>query len=212
MSVPGDGLAWISGCEVLGLPVLTELIARGRSAGMAMVLGTASAPVAELLAAEVNVLVASGPVDPALAAPFAGAGPDVTGTGVAGGGAIASGGAAGLAGLAGLGAGAAGAPGAMAGGMAADLTFRRNGDSPRAAEGLPLGAGSFALLSRAPRRRVLAPCRNVPARVGGTGAGGRGEGAGGRGMGAGGRGQGAPGPAAGVGAGVAGALAHGRPG
>src|SRR5262249_24240507 len=42
MSVPGDGLVWISGCEVLGQLVLAELIARGRGAGMAMVLGTAS--------------------------------------------------------------------------------------------------------------------------------------------------------------------------
>jgi hypothetical protein len=197
MSVPGDGLVWISGCEVLGQPALAELIARGRGAGMAMVLGTASAPVAERLAAEVNVLVASGPVDPALAAQFSGAGPDVTGTRVAGGGAIAPGGATGLAGLAGLagfGAGAAGSPEATA----ADLTFGRNGGGPLPADGLPLGADAFALLSRAPRRRVLARCRHVPARVGGTGAGGRGEGV--------------PGPAAGAGAGVARALAHGRPG
>jgi hypothetical protein len=198
MSVPGDGLVWISGCEVLGQPTLAELIARGRVAGMAMVLGTASAPVAERLAAEVNVLVASGPVDPALAAQFAGAGPDVTGPGVAGGSAIAPGGAAGLASLAGLGAGAAGSPEAMAAGTAADLTFVRNGGSQFPADGLPLAAGAFALLSRAPRRRLLARCLHVPARLGGTGAGGRGEGA--------------PGTAAGAGAGVARVLAHGRPG
>jgi hypothetical protein len=196
MSVPGDGLVWISGCEVLGPPALAELIARGRDAGMAMVLGTASAPVAERLAAEVNVLVASGPVDPALAAQFAGSGPDVTGTAVAGGAAIAPGGTAalaGLAGLAGLGAGAAGSPEAAA----ADLLFGRNG-GPFPADGLPLGADAFALLSRAPRRRVLARCRHVPARVGGTRAGGPGEGA--------------PGPSAGAGAAVARVLAHGRPG
>ena len=195
MSVPADSLVWISGCEVLGLPVLAELIARGRGAGMAMVLGTASAPVAERLAPEVNVLVASGPVDPGLAAQFAGAGPAVIGTGVADGDVIASGGAAGLAGL---GAGAAGSPEAMAAGTAADFTFGRSGGSPFPADGPPLGVGSFALLCRAPRRRVLARCRHVPARVSGTGAGGRGEGA--------------RGPAAGAGAGVAGALAHGRPG
>jgi hypothetical protein len=198
MSVPGDGLAWISRCEVLGQPVLAELIARGRGAGIAMVLGTAAAPVAEHLAAEVNVLVASGPVDPALAAQFGGAGPDVTGTGVAAGGAIALGGASGLAGLAGLRAGAAGLPEAMAAGTAADLTFGRNGGSPFPANGLPLRTDAFALLSRAPRRRVLARCRHVPARVGGTGAGVRGEGE--------------LGPAAGATAGVAGVLAHGRPG
>jgi len=195
MSVPGDGLVWISGCEVLGQPVLAELIARGRGAGMAMVLGTASAPVAEHLAAEVNVLVASGPVDPALAAQFAGAGPDVTGTVVAGGIAIGPGGARGLAGL---GAGAAGSPEAMAAGTAADLTFGRNGGSPFPADGPLLGADAFALLSRAPRRRVLTRCRHVPARVGGTGARGRAEGA--------------LGPAAGDGAGMAGGLGRGRPG
>src|SRR5215472_13917861 len=192
MSVPGDGLVWISGCEVLGQPVLAELIARGRSAGMGMVLGTASAPVAVRLAAEVNVLLASGPVDPALAAQFEAAGPDV-----AGGGAIAPGGAAGLARL---GAGVAGSPEAIAAGTAADLGFGRNGGSPFPAGGLPPGADAFALLSRAPRRRVLARCRHVPARVRGTGAGRRGEGMAG------------PPAGAAVTAGVAGALAHGRPG
>jgi hypothetical protein len=194
MSVTGDGLVWISRCEVLGQPVLAELIARGRGAGMAMVLGTASAPVAEQLAAEVNVLLASGPVDPALAAQFAGTSPDVTGTGVAAGGAIAPGGATGLAGLAGLRGGAAG----LREPLAADLTFGRNGGSPFPANGLPLGTDAFALLSRAPRRRVLAPCRRVPAPVGGTGAGGRGDAA--------------PGPAARAADGVAGVLAHGRSG
>jgi hypothetical protein len=191
MSVPGDGLVWITRCEVLGQPVLAELIARGSGAGMAMVLGTASAPVAEHLAAEVNVVVASGPVAPALAAQFAGTGPEVTGTGIAAGGAIAPGGATGLAGLRG---GVAGLPEAFA----ADLTFGRNGGSPFPANGLSLGTDAFALLSRAPRRRVLAPCRHVPARVGGTGAGGRGEDA--------------LGPAATAAAGVAGVLAHGRSG
>jgi hypothetical protein len=191
MSVPGDGLVWITRCEVLGPPVLAELIARGPGAGMAMVLSTASAPVAEHLAAEVNVLVASGPVDPALAAQFAGTRPDVTGTGKAAGGAIAPGGATGLAGLRGR---AAGLPEPLA----ADLTFARNGGSPLPANGMSLGTDAFALLSRAPRRRVLARCRHVPARVGGTGAGGRSAGA--------------PGPAAGAAAGVAGVLAHGRSG
>jgi len=194
MSVPGDGLVWITRCDVLGQPVLAELIARGPGAGMAMVLSTTSAPVAEHLAAEVNVLVASGPVDPGLAAQFAGTRPDVTGTGVAAGGAIAPGGATGLAGLAELRGRAAGLPEPLA----ADVTFGRNGGSPLPANGMPLGTDAFALLSRAPRRRVLARCRHVPARVGGTGAGGRGAGA--------------PGPASGAAAGVAGVLAHGRSG
>ncbi len=110
MSVPGDSLAWINGCEVLGQPVLAELVARGRGAGMAVVLGTASTAVAERLAAEVNVLVASGAVDPALAGQFASVRPT-------------------------------------------------------------LGTGAFALLSRAPQRRVLARCRHVSAAGAGSSAG-----------------------------------------
>jgi hypothetical protein len=159
MSVPGDSLVWISGCEVLGLPVLAELIARGRGAGVAVVLGTASASVAERLAAEVNVLVASGPVDPALSAQFAGAGSGATGTGAVGAGGPASAGAAGLA------ARAASSPGEMTAEGAAGLVFGRNGGRAFPADGLPLGADAFALLSRAPRPRVLAPCRHVSARI-----------------------------------------------
>jgi hypothetical protein len=73
MSVPGDSLVWINGCEVLGERVLAELVTRGQGAGMAVVLGTAAAAAAARLAAEVNVLVARGPVDPALVGRFASA-------------------------------------------------------------------------------------------------------------------------------------------
>jgi hypothetical protein len=57
MSVPGDGLAWINGCEVLGERVLAGLVAQGRAAGIGFVLGTASAEAADRLADGVNVLV-----------------------------------------------------------------------------------------------------------------------------------------------------------
>jgi len=72
MSVPGDSLAWINGCEILGQRVLADLIARGQGAGMAVMLSTTSAAVADGLAAVANVLVARGPVDPALTGRFAG--------------------------------------------------------------------------------------------------------------------------------------------
>ena len=77
MAVPGDSLAWINGCEVLGQQVVAELVAQGRGAGMAVVLGTTSAAVADRLAGQVDVLVARGPVGPALVDRFTGG----TGTG-----------------------------------------------------------------------------------------------------------------------------------
>ena len=72
MGVPGDSLAWINGCEVLGQQVLAELVEAGGAAGMGVVLSTASAAVADDLAGQVHVLVAHGPVDPDLVARFAG--------------------------------------------------------------------------------------------------------------------------------------------
>ncbi len=70
MAVPGDGLAWINGCEALGQEVLAELVAAGGGAGIGVVLSTTSAAVADQLAAQVGVLVARGPVDPALVGRF----------------------------------------------------------------------------------------------------------------------------------------------
>ena len=57
MSVPGDGLTWINGCEILGHRVLAELVAQGRRAGMGVLLATTSRAAADGLAAGVNVLV-----------------------------------------------------------------------------------------------------------------------------------------------------------
>jgi hypothetical protein len=62
MSVPGDGLTWINGCEALDQRVLAELIAQGRGAGMGVVLGTTSPSAADDLAPGVNVLLSA--VDP----------------------------------------------------------------------------------------------------------------------------------------------------
>ncbi len=76
MSVPADGLVWVNGCEGLGQQARTELIApliaRGRAAGMAVVVSTTAAA-AQNLAAGACVLVAHWPVDPALAGAFASA-------------------------------------------------------------------------------------------------------------------------------------------
>ncbi len=161
MSVSGDSLAWINGCEVLGQRVLADLVRLGHAAGMAVVLGTGparsasfgtgavggapvgeasvgpgsvgpgslgteSADAADRLAAEVNVLVAGTPVDPALVGAFTG------GNG-------------------------AGWPGPVTGGRPGPVTDGR--------PGLPLAdAGGFALLARQPRARTLARCRHVHAR------------------------------------------------
>jgi hypothetical protein len=76
MSISGDALIWLRGYEVLGQKAMSELIGhligKGRAAGVAVVLSTASAAAAETLAAGVSVLAAGWPVDPALAARFVG--------------------------------------------------------------------------------------------------------------------------------------------
>jgi hypothetical protein len=106
--VPADSVFWVNGCEFLEQRVLTDLIARGRAAGVAVVLGTASADAACSLAAGVSVVVAREPIAPQLAGRLAGQ------------------------------------PGVP-----------------------PPGAGTFALFSAGPQRRVLARCRDVPASLAG---------------------------------------------
>jgi hypothetical protein len=142
MSVPGDSLAWINGCEVLGQQVLAELVAQGRGAGMGVVLGTTSAAVADRLAGQVDVLVARGPVDAALVGRFAGQEP---------------------------GALAAGSEVPAVNGSARDGTGPdRTGPGRPIAAGLPsLGDDGFALLARGPQERMLAHCQYVAARTGG---------------------------------------------
>ena len=138
MSVPGDSLAWINGCEILEQQVLADLVERGRGAGLAVMLSTASADMADSLAPVANVLVARGPVDPELTARFAGPAAPQDGAMVAGTAAVA------------------------------DLAYRINGDQRFGGQlASPAGTGAFALLARAPQQRALPRCRHVPARAGG---------------------------------------------
>jgi len=187
MSVPGDGLAWFNGCEVLAWRVLADLVGLGPGTGMAVVLGTASAEAADRLATEVNVLVARGPVSPALVGTFAGANGTVDGSSIAG---VSASGVTGssvtsvsgdgpvgsaMNGLVGPD-GVAGAGGVSGNGPDSALAAITDGWAGAA----PAGPDTFALLARHPRPRVLARCRHVPARAGGRpeargrlGAGGR---------------------------------------
>ncbi len=144
MSVPGDSLAWINGCEALDQQTLADLVTQGQGAGMAVMLSTTSAELAGALAPVANVLVARGPVAPGLAGRFAGRGAAQDGAETRR---------------------ASGteqwrASGTTAQGTAveADIAFGINGDHR---------GETFALLARAPQPRVLPRCRHVPARAGG---------------------------------------------
>jgi hypothetical protein len=143
IGVSGDALAWIHGCEALDHRLLTELVAAGAAAGMAVVLSTTSAAAAERLSGSVNVMLARGPADPAVAARFAGL------------------------------AGAANAPGAdeISGGgtaVAPEYPLKIDGSRPVAGPSLlTAGTAEFGLLVKGPRPRVLPLCRSV--RGAGTG-------------------------------------------
>jgi hypothetical protein len=181
MSVPGDSLTWINGCEVLGQRALADLVRIGHGAGMAVVLGTGSGVAADRLAAEVNVLVADDPVDQALIGAFTGGGwAGAAGTGGSWAGASGVGGyTAGANGVGGSGVGGNGVGGNEAGddGLgghgrtgtpAVEHSIGARPDLitdgwPGAA---PTAGGGFALLAREPRPRMLPQCRHVPAREG----------------------------------------------
>ncbi len=141
--VAGDALAWIHGCEALDSRLLTELVATGAGAGMAVLLSTTSAAAAERLSGTVNVLLARGPADPAVAARFTdlagpAAAPGATGT---------------------SGAGTAVPPG---------YPLRIAGSHPVADQSLlTAGHAEFGLLVKSPQARVLPLCRSV--RGAGTG-------------------------------------------
>jgi hypothetical protein len=143
IGVPGDAVAWIHGCEALDGRLLTELISCGSAAGLAVLLSTASAAAAERLAEEVNVVLARGPVDPALAARFAELARPAGGLGPAG---VSGGGP----------------------GLAPDYPLNLADNSPDGTQSLrTAGSEEFALLVKGPRRRVLPLCRSV--RAAGTG-------------------------------------------
>jgi len=143
IAVSGDALAWIHGCEALDHRLLTELVAAGAAAGIAVLLSTTSATAAERLSGSVNVMLARGPADPAVAARFA----DL--------------------------AGAATAPGAdeISGGGTAvspEYPLRLDGSRPVAGPSLlAAGTAEFGLLVKGPQPRVLPLCRSV--RGAGTG-------------------------------------------
>ncbi|MGA8458257.1 MAG: hypothetical protein WB800_22830, partial [Streptosporangiaceae bacterium] len=173
MSVPGDSLAWINGCEIAGQRALADLVRIGHGAGMAVVLGTGPGDTADRLAAEVNVLVAGGPVDQALIGAFTG--------GIRAGDGGASGSWAGASGASGNRAGGNGAGGNGEGGNGLSGNGRNGALVAHGIGGMPdlvtdpwLGSapaavGGFALLAREPRPRMLPRCRHVPARGVGVG-------------------------------------------
>ncbi len=143
--VGGDALAWIHGCEALDDRLLAELVAAGAGAGLAVLLSTTSAAAAERLSGSVNVLLAHGPADPAVAARFAElAGPaaEPAAAGISGGGTAVP-------------------PG---------YPLLINGRHPVDGRSLLTAShAEFGLLVKGPRPRVLPRCRSVR----GTGPGGR---------------------------------------
>jgi hypothetical protein len=152
MSVPGDGLAWVNGCEGLGRQaqeeLIAQLIARGRAAGMAVVVSTTAASAGTLVAGA-GVLVAHWPVDPDLVDRFGGTA--ASGSQAQGSGSVLQPGR---------------TQGAAAGGILATLP-----------DGRPLpGSGEFALVvarSGGAQARVLPHCRPVRDRAGERAADGR---------------------------------------
>lgn len=143
IGVPGDALAWIHGCEALDHRLLTDLVAAGAGAGTAVLLSTTSAAAAERLSGTVNVMLARGPADPAVAARFA----DLAGPATAPGATATSG------------PGTAVPPG---------YPLRIDGNHPVADQSLlTAGQAEFGLLVKSPRARVLPLCRSV--RGAGTG-------------------------------------------
>jgi len=168
MSVPGDSLAWINGCEALSERVLADLVRIGHGAGMAVVLGTGSGDAADRLAADVNVLIADGPVDQQLVGAFtagSGAGGNRSGGPSAG---TSPAGQNGIRGnwVGGNWVGGNGVGGTAPGGSGWDPVMA--GWPDPAAGGwqalAPAAAGGFTLLAREPQPRMLPQCRRVPSR------------------------------------------------
>jgi hypothetical protein len=151
IGVPGDALAWIHGCEAVDHRTLSDLVAAGPGAGLAVLLSTASAAAAERLAGTVNVVLARGPADPAVAARFAGL-------------ASSAGSRTGLADSAGPSAGPTrGGSSGAANGLAPDYPFSLEGNHRVGADFLRnASSAEFALLVKGPRPRVMPLCRSVP--------------------------------------------------
>ena len=143
IGVPGDALAWIHGCEALDHRLLTDLVAAGAGAGMAVLLSTTSAAAAERLTGTVNVMLARGPADPAVAARFADLAEPAT-------------------------APAAGATSGAGTAVPPGYPLRIDGHHPVAEQSLlTAGQAEFGLLVKSPQARILPLCRSV--RGAGTG-------------------------------------------
>ncbi|HUK70463.1 MAG TPA: hypothetical protein VLW50_17175 [Streptosporangiaceae bacterium] len=175
IGVEGDGLVWFEQCGDIPARVLTELISRGTTAGLAAVLTTTSAQAADKLAGKVNAVVLHRMTDPVMAERFA----RITGDKLVPGdadGPQAPGGATVTAG--GAGADVARGPGAHvrargdpAAGLTAAPAFRpadaafvhRPVVSPETLCGL--GNGEFVLMVKAPQRRLVPLGKTVRARL-----------------------------------------------
>jgi hypothetical protein len=172
IGISGDGVAWFDHCEGLPQPMVRDLIGRGSSAGLPVVLTTTSSRAGLGLAGEVNALLLHRMPDAASAESFAA----LTGERLvpepylappAAGGTLA----------AQRGGAASDRDGKTAGGETAALATTR--PAAVAADGLTftprpvvppgalqhLGLGEFSLVVRRPERRLVAAARTVPARL-----------------------------------------------
>jgi hypothetical protein len=172
IGISGDGVAWFDHCEGLPQPMVRDLIGRGSSAGLPVVLTTTSSRTGLALAGEVNALLLHRMPDAASAESFAG----LTGERLvpepylappAPGGTLA----------AQRGGAASDRDGKTAGRETAALATTR--PAAVAADGLTftsrpvvppgtlqhLGLGEFSLVVRRPERRLVAAARTVPARL-----------------------------------------------
>jgi hypothetical protein len=147
IGVDGDGLIWVTGGERLPKSAVAALIGDGRAAGLAVVIGTASAEAAAGLAGLVAALLVHRISDPFLASAL------------------------GLAGVTGIPPGASGrrrsAGGRRpdAGGMPPGPDELAPSPTPSGSVVLSLGRAEFVLVVNGPPRRLVTRGRLVPARL-----------------------------------------------
>jgi hypothetical protein len=143
MAARGDSLVWVNGCEVLERQLVTGLIRQAAGTGTAVLLSTASAAAAAVLAAEAGVIVTRGPAEADFAARFAALADPVPA------------------------AVPAGMQAAVAGAPVATALRMQDSSWPLAESLLHRGPDAFALLVRSPQRRLLPLCLAVPPAAGG---------------------------------------------
>ena len=167
IGVDGDGLIWVTGGERLPANAVAALIGDGRTAGLAVVVGTSSPAAAARLARLVDTRLILRIADPSLAAilaasadgqPVVGHLPVVGGESVVGGLAVVGGER--------VAGGLATAPG-MLPGLGGVPTRSRPAPRPAVSAGalLALGPGEFVLSVTRPAGRLVALGRLVPARL-----------------------------------------------